>query len=355
MENVRILGAGPSGLTAAINLARARYDVQLYEKRKDVGARFHGDLQGIENWSDIEDVRDALKRFKIDTNFYFESVHELTLTDGRDSWSFNSERPAFYLIKRGNVEGSFDIGMKAQALQAGVDLHLGETIPKDLADIVATGPDYTQMFAIVKGLIFGTVSKDIDAGLLKNINTHKGYSYLLVSNGYASICAYLGGNFERAGASLDDAKKTFSNLFGIQPDDIRDVAGFGAFVPGGNFASGNHRIVGEAAGIQDLLWGFGVRSSIESGYLAAQSIIEGKDYGALAKEHFGSRMKAGIVNRYLWEKLGSKDGRVVIEKLHKAKNPLNLLRSFYNFNIIQRIIYPLALWHFEKRQKSEVS
>ena len=245
--------------------------------------------------------------------------------------------------------------MKAQALQAGVDLHLGETIPKDLADIVATGPDYTQMFAIVKGLIFGTVSKDIDAGLLKNINTHKGYSYLLVSNGYASICAYLGGNFERAGASLDDAKKTFSNLFGIQPDDIRDVAGFGAFVPGGNFASGNHRIVGEAAGIQDLLWGFGVRSSIESGYLAAQSIIEGKDYGALAKEHFGSRMKAGIVNRYLWEKLGSKDGRVVIEKLHKAKNPLNLLRSFYNFNIIQRIIYPLALWHFEKRQKSNIA
>ena len=51
MKEVKILGAGLSGLTAAINLAQIGYKVDVYEKNKDVGMRFHGDLQGLENWS----------------------------------------------------------------------------------------------------------------------------------------------------------------------------------------------------------------------------------------------------------------------------------------------------------------
>ncbi|HEX7468818.1 MAG TPA: NAD(P)-binding protein [Methanobacterium sp.] len=37
MENVKILGAGPAGLSAAINLSRNGYNVDVFEKNQDVG------------------------------------------------------------------------------------------------------------------------------------------------------------------------------------------------------------------------------------------------------------------------------------------------------------------------------
>ncbi len=50
MAHKKIIGAGLSGLTAAINLAKAGYKVDVYEENKDSGLRFNGDLQGLENW-----------------------------------------------------------------------------------------------------------------------------------------------------------------------------------------------------------------------------------------------------------------------------------------------------------------
>jgi len=40
MPPIRILGAGPSGLAAAITLAAAGRDVEVYERRGDCGTRF---------------------------------------------------------------------------------------------------------------------------------------------------------------------------------------------------------------------------------------------------------------------------------------------------------------------------
>ncbi len=61
MKKIKILGAGLSGLTAAINLAKSGYTVDIYEKNKDVGMRFNGDIQGLENWSDKKDIIKELK------------------------------------------------------------------------------------------------------------------------------------------------------------------------------------------------------------------------------------------------------------------------------------------------------
>ena len=49
-ERIDILGAGLSGLAAATILAKAGKEVHVHEIRKDSGARFDGDFQGIENW-----------------------------------------------------------------------------------------------------------------------------------------------------------------------------------------------------------------------------------------------------------------------------------------------------------------
>ena len=50
-DEIHVLGAGLSGLSAAIILARSGREVHVHEIREDSGARFDGDFQGIENWT----------------------------------------------------------------------------------------------------------------------------------------------------------------------------------------------------------------------------------------------------------------------------------------------------------------
>ncbi len=78
-KRVEIVGAGPSGLAAAIVLRHAGFPVTVYEERKDVGHRFHGDFQGIENWSLQENVLDQLARMGIKTNFQCVPFYRCTI------------------------------------------------------------------------------------------------------------------------------------------------------------------------------------------------------------------------------------------------------------------------------------
>lgn len=54
---------------------------------------------------------------------------------------------------------------------------------------------------------------------------------------------------------------------------------------------GGHLLVGEAAGFQDVAFGFGIRYVILSGYLASKSIIEKINYDKLWKEMFLDELK----------------------------------------------------------------
>lgn len=96
------------------------------------------------------------------------------------------------------------------------------------------------------------------------------------------------------------------------------------------------------------MWGFGMRNAMVSGYLAAKSIIEKKDYEILAKEYFKNKLKASVVNRYLWDNFSKGNYVYILNKIKKSKNILNLLKSYWNYNILQRIIFPFALAHCKK-------
>ena len=67
-RRIDILGAGLSGLSAATILARGGYDVHVHEIRKDSGARFDGDFQGLENWSSDTDFFDEMREWGLDSN-----------------------------------------------------------------------------------------------------------------------------------------------------------------------------------------------------------------------------------------------------------------------------------------------
>jgi flavin-dependent dehydrogenase len=45
MKCVKILGASPAGLSAAINLSQNGYNVDIFERNLDVGSNIKGNLQ----------------------------------------------------------------------------------------------------------------------------------------------------------------------------------------------------------------------------------------------------------------------------------------------------------------------
>ena len=102
---IKILGAGLSGLSAGINLAKSGYEVEIFERNADCGERFHGDLQGLENWTTKEDVLDSLAKMRIETNFDCHPFHKVVFTNCENTEEFSFEKPLFYLVKRGNISG----------------------------------------------------------------------------------------------------------------------------------------------------------------------------------------------------------------------------------------------------------
>src|SRR5436309_8295680 len=136
---IRIAGAGPSGLAAAIVLARAGRAVEVHEAKSDVGTRFIGDLQIIEGASEAEPVPRFLDRIGIERNFYFRAADWATFYDHRgNARVIRSAEPYGYFIKRGAEENTLDRGLLAQARAAGAKVIFNSRLND--ADIVATGP-----------------------------------------------------------------------------------------------------------------------------------------------------------------------------------------------------------------------
>jgi flavin-dependent dehydrogenase len=345
MNRIRILGSGPSGLSAAITLAQAGCAVDVYEIRDDVGMRFHGDLQGLENWSKKEDILQELGHMNVKINFDCDPFSKLTITDGTRIKEINFENPIFYLVKRGPLSGSLDYGLKEQAEESGVTIHFKKTVPEHQADIVAVGPASDNIPAIDKGIIFKTDMKDSAILLLHEKAAYKGYAYLLVTKGYGCMCTVVFGDLGSVTQCFEETKKMFSSLVDLDVHQPKKVGGIGSFSVKNVFEKNGRLYVGEAAGLQDFLWGFGMRYAITSGFLAAKTILNGGDYSKTARKWFANRMKASITNRYLWEKVENRYKLIV----NNGKAVQYLLYRVHNYGLIQRLIYPRALSYVQKR------
>src|SRR5260370_2274874 len=106
LHPTRIAGAGPSGLAAAIALARGGRAVEVHEAKSDVGTRFIGDLQIIESASEREPVPNFLDRIGIAPNFYFRPADWATFYDHTSrARVIRSGEPYGWFIRRGAEEG----------------------------------------------------------------------------------------------------------------------------------------------------------------------------------------------------------------------------------------------------------
>lgn len=347
MKKVSILGAGPAGLSAAINLAKEGFQVDVYEKNEDVGKRFNGDFQGLENWTEKEDILKSFQRMNIECDFDYTPFTELTLTNCNKFWNFSLDKPAFYLVKRGSMSGTLDHALKELALDVGVDIHFGISVPEEEVNVVATGPIPSETVAIARAIVFETDMDDMVLAIVNNQLAIKGYSYLLVAGGHGTISTVLFDEFNHLNECFIKTQEVLADITDIDVQNPQDAGGFGCFSNKNVYEHDGMLYVGEAAGLQDFLWGFGIRSAVTSGFFAAKSLIHKEDYGKMARNHFRKKLKAGIVNRFFWEHAG--DYSLVVNRIHHAHEPLKYLRSFHNFNRIQWLFYPFALWYVKRR------
>jgi flavin-dependent dehydrogenase len=337
----RIAGAGPSGLAAAIALARAGHAVECFERRSRCGARFGGDLQGLENWSSGADVLEEFRGLGIETDFHAAPCFRGTQTDGAQDDTFAFDRPAFYIVKRGDVPGSLDRSLARQALGLGVDIRFGTPCPAGTADVEATGPRGRAPFAIDTGIVFETDAPDCAVALLNDDIAPGGYAYLLITQGYGCCCTMLFDDFRSIHDRFACARDALIERRGITVRNPRQVGGLGHVRARASWISGVSRCVGEAAGLQDFLWGFGIRLAIRSGALAATSLLADADYAAAAESAFAGRLRIGVANRWLWERL-SGNGYAIVRRALRTLGPLQVLRWIHQEHWWHRMATPLG-------------
>jgi flavin-dependent dehydrogenase len=320
IEIIKIAGAGPSGLSAAIALARAGYRVEVHEAKSDVGKRFIGDYQIIENASESEPVPDFLRRIGIETNFYFRPVTEARFFDHKlKGFEIKSAKPYGYFIKRGPEEGTLDRGLLAQARELGVDVKFNSRLDAKTADIAATGPAAPD--GLAKEITFETDAPEIVDVYFDHNLSPGGYSYLFVLDGRATFGCAIVADFKQIDTYFDHSLARAKKLRGIDiPADAREGYSYMNFHLKQRATEGTSRWVGEAAGFQDYLFGLGIRYALTSGNLAGKSIIEGSSYDELWKRELGVKQQTSVANRFLYEIGGNFGLSMFVRQASRAKD-----------------------------------
>ena len=328
---VEVVGAGPAGLSAAL-AARARgAEVIVYEKRNDVGARFHGDFQGLENWTRREDVLAELERLGIDTDFDHTPVYEVVCFDPNGvPHRISAAQPIFYLVRRGSEPGSLDDALKRQALAAGVTIRFKDR-RRYLAPsgVVAEGPHRADVIAA--GYVFETdMANGCYAAIAERL-APAGYSYLLIERGRGTVATCLFKDFHNERRYLEATVEFFKRNAGLRWRSARPFGGSGNYSVARNAVVHGRAYAGEAAGLQDALFGFGLRCALCSGHLAGVACATGNllDYGSQQHARVGALTAASVGNRWLYARLGDRGRRLVLQRAVDGRDARSLLEHIY--------------------------
>ena len=216
---------------------------------------------------------------------------------------------------------------------------------------MAAGPDSRAIYALDTGLVFETDMDNVAYGMLNNDSAYLGYSYLLVTNGYGCMCTVLFDRYPDIHRQFAQVKQMFIELTGVKIKNPTSVGGYGSFTHQPQYTKEDRLYVGEAAGLQDLLWGFGIRYALRSGYLAAKSLIEDRDYAQMARQTFAHSLQASVVNRCVWEYLGNYGYHLFLTMGRRSKDPKQFLNSVFHYSPLRRLAFPLALWDLRRRHR----
>lgn len=345
MKNIKIIGGGVAGLTAAINMKKAGVDVEVHERKSYCG-KHTGDFQFLENWTFKDDALDILRRMNIQTDFYVKPCHSQEAMSPSGKMYFGtSKKPITYLVKRGRSADSIDRSIESQCLQRGIKLVFNSKLTTQEADIIATGIKKPNFIATT--VMFPCEHEYRSVLIFDNSLSKEFYSYFVVNDNVGEITCVNPVNNKDHIVRLEKTVKRCEKIFAIK---IKNIIGrFSAplsFYPLKQARINDQYFVGEAAGFQDCFMGFGMLYAFKSGYLAAKSIIDNRDYRQLINQEILKPIQVSCANRLLWEKLSDRGYEKLINLLN-SRNPIvkNLLGGD-DLRLILKKLYNRSLSYF---------
>ena len=341
---VQIMGAGLSGLAAAIILAKAGREVHVHDIREDSGSRFDGDFQGLENWTSDTDFLDELREWGIDSSeFKITPFHEVDVIHPDDvvtrAWS---PTIAFRVIERGTASHTIDQGLKRQAIAAGAHIHYKSRVEPEDCHIVAAGPRDTS--AVAFGEIFETSHPNHVAFHFNDKLAPGAYAYLIVIDGIGLICTCLWRKQQKSGRFLNETIAWYDQHYPeLNRIPIKRVGGKGDFTINREYTVDGRHYVGEAGGLQDFMWGFGMRYAITSGVFAAKDLLGEVTYDEEVRKHILPSVKTSVSNRWLMNRVGNRAFKQIAVNWYKnqtkRQDGLPYIANLFRPDLKRKIIY----------------
>ena len=205
--------------------------------------------------------------------------------------------------------------------------------------MLAGGPRTADAIAV--GYLFDTDMPDGNWLALDNWLAPLGYAYLLVHGGRGTVASCMFTAFKKQNEHLERTVAYFEQKAGLAMRNQRRFGGFANFRLPRTATQGGHPVVGEHAGFQDALAGFGMRYALRSGLLAARSVIDSTAYSSLWQRELLPLLRTGAVNRFLFNLVGEPGWQFAIRKLSRRDTRLVLTR-FYQPSLWSRILFPIA-------------
>ncbi len=348
---IQIVGAGPSGLAAAITLALAGRRVLVHEAQSHVGYRFGRDLQGLENWTVAQDVLVSIRDLGIRTDFRYLACNTGTAFDAWGSaYPIRTRKPLCYLVERGPGPKTLDTALLRQAIELGVEVRFNSRIVRVSGPaIFATGPKAADAIAV--GYHFDTRMQDGFWVICDNNLAPEGYAYLLVMDGIGTVKTCLFTGFKDEALYVERTVEAFKRLTGLEMINPRSHGGVGNFRIPSSALSGSHPVVGEQAGFQDTLWGFGMRFAITSGVLAARSLLEDGNYDLHWQQSIGELLSTCVLHRVLYTRLGNRGYRWLLRQFESPADAREILSRHHRPSLLKRALANLANHYFKSRRK----
>jgi len=257
-KKIKILGAGISGMVAAITLARNGYNVEIFEKRSRIGSFFERDVHSLRNYLYKYDVIEKYKELGVEIPYVYPIFKEFRFSPLLKKIEiYSNNKPLFYNFIRGHKDKkSFDIALYKTAKKLGVKFYFNRSLDDKKVDIIATGAfskkgaGYGRHYSNIKNFIPSSLHVFLD-----NRYSDRGYCYIVPF--YDEVSILITSTKEK---NKEKLKKKFNDL--IKENSIikkilkkakfeNEVLGYASYKLPKTATKDNKLFIGEAAGFLD--------------------------------------------------------------------------------------------------------